>query len=95
MKTSISHIFYFLILAKFCANAQVSLTFNPARFTAQSQEFQGKIIKVRAFEKIIYVSNPADSTLEILNIYVPEEYFNGGNINGYTAETAPIFSPIE
>ena len=59
----------------------------------QSQEFQGKNIKVRAFEKIIYVLNPIDTTLQIINIYAPEEYFNGGNINGYDATTAPIFFP--
>lgn len=93
MKTPIVSIFCLLTFATFCVNAQISLTFNPSKFTSQSQEFQGRTIKVRAFEKIIYVSNPADTTFEILNIYVPEEYFNGENINGYTAETAPIFFP--
>ncbi len=71
----------------------VSLTFDPSKFTAQTQEFQGKSIKVRAYERVIYVANPADAGQEVLNIYVPEEYFNGGSINGYTATTAPIFFP--
>ncbi len=70
-----------------------TLTFDPAKFTVQTQEFQGKTVKVRAFEKIIYVANPVDTTKQILNIYVPEEYFNGGTINGYTAASAPIFFP--
>lgn len=71
----------------------ISLVFNASKFTSQSQDFNGKLIKVRAFERIIYVSQPADSTQQILNIYIPEEYFNGGNINGFNAETAPIFFP--
>jgi hypothetical protein len=72
---------------------QHSLTFDPTKFVVQTQEFQGKTVKVRAFEKIIYVVNPADTTKQMLNIYVPEEYFNGGTINGYTAASAPIFFP--
>ncbi len=72
---------------------QNSLTFDPSKFVIQTQEFQGKIIKVRAFEKIIYVANPTDTTKQTLNIYVPEDYFNGGTINGYSAESAPIFFP--
>lgn len=28
-----------------------------------------------------------------MNIYVPEGYFQGETIHGYTAETAPIFLP--
>jgi hypothetical protein len=73
--------------------SQNSLTFNPSKFVVQTQEFQGKTVKVRAFEKIIYVANPVDTTKQILNIYIPEEYFNGGTIDGYTATTAPIFFP--
>ena len=86
------YLLIFISLNSFGQNP-ISLVFNPSKFILQTQEFQGKTIRVRAFEKIIYVSNPTDTTLEILNIYVPEEYFNGGNINGYTAETAPIFFP--
>lgn len=80
-------------IATLCVDAQTSITFNASKFTSQSQDFQGKTIKVRAFERIVYVSNPADTAQQVLNIYIPEEYFNGGNINGYTAETAPIFFP--
>ena len=28
-----------------------------------------------------------------LNIYVPEEYYNGKTLNGYSLNTAPIFAP--
>ncbi|MCC8357337.1 MAG: alpha/beta hydrolase [Oscillospiraceae bacterium] len=43
-----------------------------------------------ALEGIVYVANPVDEEYESLNIYVPAAYFEGGSINGYTAETAPI-----
>ncbi len=82
-----------LMLTSFCSMAQNNLQFDATKYQSLSQEFQGKTIKVRAFEKIIYVANPTDTTKQILNIYVPEEYFNGGSINGYTAATAPIFFP--
>lgn len=70
-----------------------SLIFNPSSFTTQSQEINGTTIAVRAYEKIIYVAQPVDTLYQTLNIYIPEEYFNGGSINGYTAKTAPIFFP--
>ncbi len=73
--------------------AQNTLQFEASKYETQTQDFQGKTIKVRAYEKIVYVANPIDTLYEVMNIYIPEEYFNGGNINGYTAETAPIFFP--
>ena len=69
------------------------LTFNPAKYQKQELKYEGKTIKVRAYEKIVYVANPVDVNYEIMNIYIPEEYFNGKSVNGYTAETAPIFFP--
>ena len=71
----------------------ISLNFDPTKFTVQTQEFQGKVLIVRAFERIVYVTNPADITQEVMNIYVPEAYFNGGTIDEYSAATAPIFFP--
>ncbi len=86
---------FFGIITLFCIKlqGQISLNFDASKYEIQTQEFNGKIIKVRAFEKIIYVANPVDLTHHVLNIYIPEEYFNGGNINGYFTETAPIFFP--
>ncbi|MDZ7899789.1 MAG: subtype B tannase [Arcicella sp.] len=93
MKNKLLNTWCFLIITIFWVKAQTNLQFNPSKFTTQTQDFQGKTLKVRAFERIVYVSNPADTAQQILNIYVPEEYFNGGSINGYNAETAPIFFP--
>ena len=48
----------------------------------------GQTIRYRAFENIVYVNNPVDAAHETINIYIPEAYFNGGSINGYTAANA-------
>ncbi|MCK7542160.1 MAG: hypothetical protein MZV63_70420 [Marinilabiliales bacterium] len=56
-------------------------------------EYNGGKIDVRAYEKIVYVANPVDTAYQVMNIYIPEAYFNGKSINGYTTETAPIFFP--
>lgn len=53
----------------------------------------GQTVHYRAFENIVYVLNPADTRYQVMNIYIPEAYFNGGSIDGFTAQTAPIFLP--
>ncbi|MDK6696293.1 hypothetical protein QP177_06985, partial [Gardnerella vaginalis] len=39
------------------------------------------------------MANPIEPDYQTLNIYVPEAYFKGEKVNGYSAETAPIFLP--
>jgi hypothetical protein len=82
-----------LMMTIFNAQAQNSLEFEPTKFVVLSQEVNGKLLKVRAYENIVYVANPVEANFQKLNIYVPEEYFNGEKINGFTLETAPIFFP--
>jgi len=86
---------FFGLLMFFCVklNAQNHLTFDISKYEIQNQEFEGKTIKVRAFERIVYIANPTDIVQQIINIYIPEEYFIGGILNGYIATTAPIFFP--
>lgn len=70
-----------------------SLTFNVKNYKSQSVTFQGKAVKYRAYTGIIYVAHPVDKHYESMNIFIPEEYFSGKKVNGYTASTAPIFLP--
>ena len=49
----------------------------------------------RAYTNIVYVANPVNESYQQLSIYIPEGYFSGSPINGYTASTAPIFMPNE
>lgn len=59
---------------------------------------------------VTYCSNPEDKTFETLGIYVPGQYMTAiknsdgkytctinttGNVNGYTAKTAPMVMPVE
>ncbi|MDD4604106.1 MAG: hypothetical protein PHF97_09905 [Bacteroidales bacterium] len=77
-------------------NAQIksaNLNFNAAKYESQTLTFEGKTFKVRAYENIVYVKSPVDTTCQKMNIYIPEEYFTGKSINGYSAATAPIFFP--
>ncbi len=69
------------------------LTFDSKKYQTKTLTFEGKSFEVRAYENIVYVSNPVDTTYQKINIYIPEAYFQGKSINGYTAKTAPIFYP--
>jgi hypothetical protein len=73
--------------------AKYSLKFNKANYTEKTLTVDGKNITYRAYEKIVYVQNPVDTQYEIMNVYVPEEYYKGKSIGKYTAKTAPIFFP--
>ena len=75
------------------ASAKISLAFDAKNYESMSTTVDNKEIKYRAFEYIPYVANPIDIDQQYMNIYVPEEYFNNGTINGYKTHTAPIFMP--
>ena len=75
------------------ASAKISLAFDVKNYESMSTTVDNKEIKYRAFEYIPYVANPIDIDQQYMNIYVPEEYFNNGTINGYNTQTAPIFMP--
>ena len=74
-------------------SAKISLAFDVKNYESMSTTVDNKEIKYRAFEYIPYVANPIDIDQQYMNIYVPEEYFNNGTINGYSTQTAPIFMP--
>jgi len=69
------------------------LKFTPKNYRTLEVKVGDSSVKFRAFEKIVYVANPIEPDYQTLNIYVPEAYFRGEKINGYSAETAPIFLP--
>ncbi|MCX7781157.1 MAG: alpha/beta hydrolase [Negativicutes bacterium] len=70
-----------------------SLVFDPSHYTVKTLTLNGQTITYRAYENIMYVQHPVDTQYEIMNIYVPEAYYEGKPIGAYTAETAPIFLP--
>ncbi|MDU4105131.1 subtype B tannase [Veillonella sp.] len=74
-------------------SAKISLAFDVKNYESMSTTVDNKEIKYCAFEYIPYVANPIDIDQQYMNIYVPEEYFNNGTVNGYNTQTAPIFMP--
>ncbi|MDO5640190.1 MAG: subtype B tannase [Neisseria sp.] len=70
-----------------------SLDFAQQSATQKSVEINGQTVAYRAYEGIVYVKNPVDAEYQTLNIYVPEAYYHGQSIDGYSADTAPVFLP--
>lgn len=70
-----------------------SLNFKDSEYVRKTLNYNGRDITVRAYENIIYVSAPVDTAFQKINIYIPEDYYNGKSINGYSAANAPIFLP--
>lgn len=70
-----------------------SLNFDGKTYRAGTTAVNGETVRYRAYENVVYVQRPEDVTTEIMNIYVPEAYFQGQSIGRFTAQTAPIFLP--
>jgi len=77
------------------AGSAVSLDFDAQRYELRQVQVNGQTLAVRAYENIVYVAHPADARYERMNVYVPEAYFKGESVAGFTARTAPIFLPNE
>lgn len=73
---------------------EYSLEFNINNYTVKTSTLNNITITYRAYENIVYVQSPKDLNYHIMNIFVPEGYYEGNSIGGYTLNTAPIFLPI-
>ena len=73
--------------------APKNLDFSKVAGSLHTINVNGQSVPYRAFEHIVYVMKPADTRYQIMNVYIPEAYFHGGSINGFTKNTAPIFFP--
>lgn len=67
------------------------LRFDPDHYQPITIDVDGQTIHVRAYEHIAYAMHPAEPDYQVMNIYIPEPYFVGQSVNGYTKDTAPIF----
>lgn len=72
---------------------EYSLEFNPSHYKQESLTFEGNTVTFRAYEQIVYVKHPVDTTYQSMNIYIPEAYYEGKALGNFTADTAPIFLP--
>ncbi|HAH63301.1 MAG TPA: alpha/beta hydrolase [Treponema sp.] len=71
----------------------MSLDFNERKYEILTAEREGKHLTYRAFEHIPYCEHPLEQSVQCLSIFVPEDFYNGRGINGYSLKTAPIFLP--
>ena len=49
---------------------EYDLKFNPNKYVSKETEVNGKKIKYRAYENIVYVKNPVDKEYQNMNIYI-------------------------
>lgn len=68
------------------------LRFEAENGETRTYEADGRTITCRAYLGIQYCERPADP-IQKLNIFVPEAYYLGETLHGYTRHTAPIFIP--
>jgi len=69
------------------------LDFSGNRYQVKEVAVAGNTFQVRAFENIVYVGKPVDTNVQVMNIYIPEAYFQGKLVGRYSAATAPVFFP--
>ncbi|MGN0477962.1 MAG: subtype B tannase [Hominenteromicrobium sp.] len=67
--------------------------FNEQLYTVNTMEIDGQTLRYRAFENIPYAAHPVDAKLQVMHIFAPEIYFEGGSVGPYSLHTAPIFLP--
>ncbi len=92
MKILLAAVIFMLSFANFASAATPDLEFDSSIGVEKTLTCNGREIKFVAYENISYVAEPA-SEIQKLSVYIPAEYLRGGRINGYSAETAPIFLP--
>ncbi|MCI2049293.1 MAG: alpha/beta hydrolase [Lachnospiraceae bacterium] len=68
----------------------MNMTFDDSRYQVIDLMQESRRCVYRAFEHIPYVEAPEDAAQQRLSIFVPEEYYQGKSIGGYSLATAPI-----
>ena len=79
--------------AAFKNRQEYSIDFDPKDFVKRTLNANGETVTFRAYEHLVYVRKPYDPESQMLSVYIPEAFLKGGTVNGFTAETAPIFMP--
>ena len=77
----------------FQGRQKYSIVFDPEDYTKKTMDANGEKVSFRAYEHLVYAEKPYEAEHQMLSVYIPEGYFNGETINGFTADTAPIFMP--
>lgn len=69
------------------------MNFDRNSFSKETVTAAGHALKIRAWRDLVYVEKPVNPAFQRMNLYVPEDYYQGEKINGYDLHSAPIFMP--
>lgn len=69
------------------------MNFNADKYSVEEVKCNREIFRYRAFRNLVYVQNPVAEKYQQMHIFVPEAYYDGKTINGYSLHSAPIFMP--
>jgi hypothetical protein len=69
------------------------LKFDKENHSIEGLSLHGVKLTFRAFRNLVYVDKPSNAAYQSMNIFVPEAFYSGAAIHGYTLETAPVFVP--
>ncbi len=69
-----------------------NLQFDESNYEVKTYTIDQLSVTCRAYEGIPYCTAPV-AAVQVMNIYVPEAYYQDAKINGYDLHTAPIFMP--
>lgn len=69
------------------------MQFEKENYKIEELTLENETIRFRAFRNLTYVEHPVNKDYQQMNIFAPEAYYEGKEMNGYTLETAPVFMP--
>lgn len=69
------------------------MKFDKENYKVEELTLEKETIRFRAFRNLVYVEHPVNEAYQQMNLFVPEVYYEGGKLNGYTLKTAPVFMP--
>lgn len=69
------------------------MEFKAENYQTEEKTVAGKTLRYRAWRNLLYVDRPVYPAYQQMNLFAPEDYFEGKEINGYTLTTAPVFVP--
>lgn len=67
--------------------------FDKSKFQVESLTLGGETIRFRSWQNLVYVEKPVNEEFQQMNIFAPEDYYEGKTINGYDIGSAPVFMP--
>lgn len=69
------------------------MQFDKNNYKVEELTLEGETLRYRSYRDLVYVDHPVNPEYQQMNIFVPEAYYEGAEISGYTIDTAPVFMP--